>query len=233
MNVVDEKLERRIREAGLDRDDFLAPRRCMREPIPEVFQAAHMLDRAVGAHLAGDHDAARTLIRQADMPSIRTYTEMLWGKEKNNPNQWRYIRKRSPKAISSDPPQASPDKPEPSADTKRTVIGRYGCNCAYCGMPVIRKEIRVAIRKIYPDALGWELGNKTQHAAFQCMWLQYDHVVPHSKGGNTQPANLVVACAPCNFGRLEATLEEVGVVDPRDLPVQRTSWDGLERFLVR
>ena len=54
---------------------------------------------------------------------------------------------------------------------------------------------------------------------------------PRSRGGDNSPANVVVACAPCNYGRRKLMLDEVGVIDPRTLPVLRTSWDGLERFL--
>ena len=32
-------------------EEFLAPRRCMREPIQEIFDAADCLERAVDAHL--------------------------------------------------------------------------------------------------------------------------------------------------------------------------------------
>jgi 5-methylcytosine-specific restriction endonuclease McrA len=98
-------------------------------------------------------------------------------------------------------------------------------------MPVIRREVRKAIDKAYPEAKVWGKGNQAQHAAFQCMWLQYDHVLPRSKGGDNSPANVVVACAPCNYGRSELTLDEIGVIDPRGFPILKTSWDGLERFM--
>lgn len=231
MKAADEQLERRIREAGLDRDLFLAPRRCLREPIPEIFQAATMLGHAVDAHRAGDHAAARALIRQADMPVVRAYTEMLWGKEKNYPERWQYVRRRSVQGTPQKIPKEQRKNRHPTAEDARTIVGRYGHNCVFCGMPVIRKEIRKAISSIYPDALGWGGANSTQHAAFQCMWLQYDHVFPWAKGGDSSPANVVVACAPCNYGRGDWTLQEVGVIDPRTLPLHRTTWDGLERFL--
>jgi hypothetical protein len=49
-------------------EDFLVPRRCMREPINEIFDAAQLLNLATDAHLAGDHSAADALIRTANMP---------------------------------------------------------------------------------------------------------------------------------------------------------------------
>jgi 5-methylcytosine-specific restriction endonuclease McrA len=64
------------------------------------------------------------------------------------------------------------------------------------------------------------------------MWLQYDHLVPHAKGGNNDLENVVVTCAPCNFCRMEYTLEEVGISDPRERTPISSSWDGLERLLA-
>jgi hypothetical protein len=51
----------------------------MREPIPEILDAARLLDAAVTAHLVGRSDLAEELIRVADMPVLRDYTESLWG----------------------------------------------------------------------------------------------------------------------------------------------------------
>ena len=68
-------------------EEFLAPRRCMREPINEIFQAAELLDRAVDAHLNQDWKAAEQLIRAADLPEVRAWTESLWGGKQENPEQ--------------------------------------------------------------------------------------------------------------------------------------------------
>jgi hypothetical protein len=59
----------------------------------------------------------------------------------------------------------------------------------------------------------------------QVMWLQYDHVVVHSRGGETTMENLVVTCAACNFGRDRFTLEEMWLSDPRT-SIRLASWDG-------
>jgi hypothetical protein len=91
----------------------------------------------------------------------------------------------------------------------------------------------MAFRRAYPDALPWGRTNPTQHAAFQGLWMQFDHVLPHSRGGDNSLENVVITCAPCNYGRMHWTLDEVGLVDPRKMPTHKTSWDGLERLLVR
>src|SRR5205807_3484616 len=78
-----------------DNQDFFAPRRCMREPIEEIFHASDLLSRAADAHLMGNCAAADTLIRAANMPTIRAWTESLWGSKAANPDQWKYHRFRA------------------------------------------------------------------------------------------------------------------------------------------
>jgi 5-methylcytosine-specific restriction endonuclease McrA len=62
------------------------------------------------------------------------------------------------------------------------------------------------------------------------MWLQYDHLLPHARGGTNDLGNIVITCAPCNFARMNYTLEEIGLLDPRTREPVRSDWDGLERF---
>jgi hypothetical protein len=54
---------------------------CFREPIPEIAEAAQHLDAAVSAHLAGDTALAEQLIRLADLPALRDWTESILGKK--------------------------------------------------------------------------------------------------------------------------------------------------------
>lgn len=118
----------------------------------------------------------------------------------------------------------------PTAVEKELLHQRDGYHCRFCGIPVIRDKIRDRIKKTYPNALPWGKTNPEQHAAFQALWLQYDHLLPHARGGTNDLENVVITCAPCNFGRGSYTLEEVGLADPRLRKSIHSSWDGLERF---
>jgi len=201
-------------------------RTCLRDPIPEILDAARLLDEAVTAHLRGDRTLADQLIRTADIAEIRDWTESLWGA--NSP----YVRKQTVANVFPHLPTSEriPIR-MPTTDERMRLHERDGFNCRFCGIPVIRKEIRVRIAKAYPEALPWGRRNSEQHAAFQAMWLQYDHIQPHARGGNNSPDNIVVTCAPCNFGKADFLLNEVSLADPRERPPVRTSWDGLERFV--
>jgi len=119
----------------------------------------------------------------------------------------------------------------PTLAEKRQLHVRDGFHCRVCGIPVIRQEVRQRLRDAYPSALQWEGRNVEQHAAFQAMWVQYDHVIPHARGGTNEADNMLITCAPCNYGRMNYTFAEVGLIDPRTRPPIQSMWDGLERFI--
>ena len=197
-------------------------RDCILDPIPEILDAARYLDAAVSAHLEGKRELAAELIKCADIPAIRLWTEALWGKK-------HVLFPASKEAAAS--VELIPAKERmPSAAQEREVILRDGYHCRYCGIPVIRPEVRDRIRKSYPSELRWGRKNIEQHTAFQAMYLQFDHLSAHSRGGANDPGNIVVACAPCNCARMENTVEEVGIRNPLTHGPVRSSWDGLERF---
>ena len=120
----------------------------------------------------------------------------------------------------------------PTAAERAAVIERYGRHCVFCGVPLIRAEVRSTFHRMYPGSVPWGKTNGSQHAAFQALWLQFDHLVPHCRGGNNEAANVVITCAGCNFGRMGNTIEELGLLDPRFRPRRESEWDGLERVLM-
>jgi 5-methylcytosine-specific restriction endonuclease McrA len=206
-------------------DSHPLPRNCLRDPIPEIFDAARFLDAAVSAHLLGKHEIAEELIRMADMPVVAAWTASLCGAG----GPWsRPFPVEKPLPFL--PKEQRFENRMPNGAEKAALIERDGFNCRFCGLPLIRKETRSAIRKTYPLSVRW--GNKVSdlHAAFHALWLQYDHLIPHSRGGTNDLSNMLVTCAPCNYGRWHLTLEEVGLADPRVRAPVHSGWDGLERF---
>jgi 5-methylcytosine-specific restriction endonuclease McrA len=204
------------------------PTPCLRPPVPEIADAARYLDAAVSAHLSGRTVLAAELIRQADLKAVREWTESLWGP--NGPWSWGRVED-----VAAGPPiipreQRIPAR-MPTKSEKQILLARDGHHCRFCGIPVIRTEVRQRMNRDYSAALPWGRTNREQHAAFQELWVQYDHLVPHARGGGNDLNNIVITCGPCNFGRMERTLEEVGLIDPRTRPPVRSSWDGLERYL--
>jgi hypothetical protein len=214
--------------------DFLAPRPCLREPIQELWDVAALLHKAAAAHLEGDGQRTEALLREANQPAIRALTESLWGSARANPDQWRYIRLRTvPDAPPCLPRTQRVPVRKPIAAEAAAIIALYGRHCVFCGVPLIRSEVRRTFHQHYPDAVPWGWTNSSQHAGFQALWMQFDHLLPHSRGGDNSLTNVVVTCAGCNYGRMDATLEELGLIDPRTRTARESTWDGLERVLAR
>jgi 5-methylcytosine-specific restriction endonuclease McrA len=65
--------------------------------------------------------------------------------------------------------------------SRDNVYTRDGCRCCYCGR------------------------------RFQRAFLNYDHVLPRSRGGKTVFENIVTACFPCNSRKDNRTPQEAGM----------------------
>jgi hypothetical protein len=187
-------------------------------------EAAHLLKSAAEAHLRKDKTTAARLFADANMTAVREWTESIWGKHRPEILCKRQVPNAPPHLAKADRIKR---RMPPSGDQKR-LITHYGYQCAFCEIPLIHPRVRKRAAKLYPEAVPWGRTNPTQHAAFQAMWLQFDHVLPHARGGDNSFDNLVITCAPCNFGRMNYTLAELGLADPRERAVKKTSWDGLE-----
>lgn len=207
-------------------------RDCLMRPIPEIYAAARCLSAALKAHLEGDQSAASALLLKANDPIVWQFAEFGWGKGCME----RHGICIDPNGLPCLPLLERPVPRMPTLDVRAKVIARDGHHCRFCGMPVISTQVRDRFRKLYPLEVPWGKTNRDKHAAFQCMWLQFDHIVPNSRGGDSSVENIVVTCAPCNFGRMEATLEEANLSHPFDRPVVPTwygasTWNGLLEML--
>jgi 5-methylcytosine-specific restriction endonuclease McrA len=208
-------------------------RDCFRDPIPEIFEAAGLLNSAARAHLNGDRKSAETYLRAADMPVIGEWLDTIWSGHNNEFRAIRTVRDLPPVLPKEE--RCRPRDATPAM--KKALIARDGFHCRLCGIPLIRPEVRKKINQLYPDAARWTGSRASdQHRGLQVMWLQYDHVVVHSRGGPTSMENIVVTCPACNFGRDRYMMSEVGLRDPRIHPrqpswVNWSEWDGLERIL--
>jgi hypothetical protein len=205
-------------------------RLCLRPAIPEIGIAAGYLDEAVSAHLANQHDLAKQLIIRANEGEIRAalieWIESISGKASPY-TQYRKVEEAPARGKAQRTPYRAPTPAE-----KRLLHERDGYCCRFCGIPVIRREVRERFRKLYGGVVvPWGNTAKELHAALRVMWAQYDHILPRSRGGNDELNNIVITCAPCNYGRGDYTLAEAGLIDPRARDPIQSPWDGLERLL--
>ena len=108
-------------------------RTCLLDPIPELYEAARLLDEAVTAHLAGDYARADRLIRAADLPVITEWSESLWGP--GGPFS-RPLPVANP--LPTLPREQRVQQRMPGIAVLRQLIERDGFHCRFCGIPVIR-----------------------------------------------------------------------------------------------
>ena len=191
-------------------------RHSIKDPIPAIFQAWELLSRATEAHLNSDSAAADALFRQANLNEVWEWTNPAWGRPDLN------VRTPKPHGDTQPVPKGQRDpvrdlRRDPrAAKVREAVLRRDGYRCRYCGIPVVDADIRQIAHELYPGAVPWHGTDlQQQHAAFQCFWLQYDHVVPHSHGGSSSEDNVVISCALCNFGKGKYTLRQPEIFDPR------------------
>jgi 5-methylcytosine-specific restriction endonuclease McrA len=205
-------------------DDFWAPRNCFLEPTEALHRAADLLDAAATAIIGGDNAQAERLIREADDPAVWEFASQIIGSA--NPNIHRF------RECDGAPPfLRSADKRMPSKAEELAVFQRDGWRCRVCGVRVLYPKAVKKLRDLFPAAARWGRSNVDQHSALLVLKASLDHILPHSRGGDNDPLNLVTACYPCQFGRSSWTLEEVGLTDPRLRPPVVNHWDGLVRLM--
>lgn len=201
----------------------------IKEPIPQLFEAWELLSQAADEHIDGDPKSAGALIHAANDPALWAWLYPEWEKCHLN------VIDKLPHGDTKPVPKAERDtKRFLTPSDKVALLRRDGYRCRYCGCPVISPEIRKLICRLYPAAAPWDENKPAnRHMGLQALWLQFDHVVPHSHGGRSDLQNSVVSCALCNFGKDKYTLLQLGLEDPRLREVVQENWDGLDRLLLK
>ncbi len=201
-------------------------RRSFLPPIPEFEVAADLLSLAADALLGGDFIACARFLRMADITALREFSYLICGpikpaihRQRGNP-----VYNRS----------ASPPGPRmPNKVVQLEVFARDGWRCRYCSSRVILKDARDRFIHAHPSAARWGRTNDEKHFGLSTLSASIDHVLPFKRGGSNEPANLVTACWPCQFGRNQWLLAEVEIADPRDYPPLTGEWDGLSRLVTK
>jgi 5-methylcytosine-specific restriction endonuclease McrA len=122
-----------------------------------------------------------------------------------------------------------PRQPPPSVALD--IYRRDGFRCRYCGCRIVLPRAQSTISALLPGAVTWGSKDAELNAAFYTLKGVLDHVVPHAHGGTSDPENIVVSCQPCNYGKGNYFLEQLGLSDPRLRPPAVDDWDGLLRVL--
>jgi len=122
------------------------------------------------------------------------------------------------------------DSPVISPQLLSEVFLRDNNHCRYCGTRVINTKALAKFSKILGPNYFVASGNSNlkRHGIALNFRATADHVVPIKRGGRTDIDNLVTSCWGCNIGKLNATLEQMGLDDPRSrTPMNKKDWTGL------
>ena len=110
------------------------------------------------------------------------------------------------------------------------IFTRDGYVCRYCST----KVIDISALKRFEKWVGVDnfratgRTNEVRHGIALVCRATIDDVVPVSAGGKTQMKNLVTACWGCNYGKSGASLESIGLTDPRKFAIKKLEgWNGL------
>lgn len=208
----------------MDRDRrFWEERQCFLPPPSALLKGMEMIDAAGDRLLAGELEEAEQLLLWCDHPEIANYVNLVQGPTQPDVHRFRTV----PNA----PPTERIRTRMPSATAQKALFARDGYRCRFCGLKVV---LRAAVKRLdleFPAAIRWSGPQSQQHPAFRASCASADHLVPHSRGGSNEPDNLVTACGPCQFGRNQWLISEVGLNDPRSRPPVIDGWDGLSRLL--
>jgi len=207
--------------------NFWDKRRCFLPPPDDINHAVEHLTLAAKAHDQADYEAAAHQIKCADIQVLEDWRYLISG-----PSNQKIHRIRPATDIPPLLPKNNRLKARmPLANAQSKLIQKYGYHCTYCDVPLIDLKTFKRMKKKYPNAARWGSINTEKHHALKAMSLTFDHVIPHSRGGNNDIENLVISCQTCNCGKGNSTLEELGLFDPRNKERAPSQWNGLvDRF---
>ena len=207
-------------------NDFWAPRASFSVPIPEVEAAVDLLALAADSLLACDEARARSYLEQANMPALRAYTRSIASQVTHEIHRFRNVP-----GLAAAVPLSERGTRQPSRAKALEIYHRDGFRCRYCGCRIVLPQAESVISALVPGAVRWGNRDTDLNAAFYTLKGVLDHVDPHAHGGSSESENLVVACQPCNYGKGNWFIQQLGLSDPRLRPPQVDYWDGLRRVL--
>lgn len=171
------------------------------------------------ALLSGKIDKAKELLRE--IPGLKL--QAWYDDHAQNVSTFRYqaLGKRTPVPAATDL-----DSKKTFTHLSHQIYLRDGLHCRYCGSKVAPRSFFTRFSKLIGENALW-IGNtnKTRPGIYLLGVATLDHVTPHKLGGRTDSSNLVTSCWPCNYGKSDFTLDQLGMDDPRlTPPIEDNDW---------
>lgn len=190
-------------------------------PVPDDISATlEPLTVAIVQARAGEIDSARASLTSIDSRRLQEWFDL----------HAQYAGRNRFRALGSlsRPVTKRVDSQVISMALTREVAVRDHYACRYCGQPLMPRNVFVKLRnQVGQEVFPLGRGNYGRHGARLIFGLTIDHVQPHSQGGQTDLGNLVSSCWPCNFGKGDYSVDEIGLDDPRGREPVETDWTGM------
>jgi len=207
----------------LDSDPKKWSRTCPLQ-TPKYFEKSlNIFIKAYQAAEAGKIDRAIKLLGDTRGEDLRN-----WYIEHGQMSGWHYrvkaLKKPKPKKYSG-----SLEKNKSFAKYETQVYQRDGYRCGYCAIRLVDTKVLMKMEKMVGKKYFKVKGmNSERHGVALVLRATIDHIKPLSRGGRTRIDNLVTSCWSCNYGKLNATLEQLWISNPlkkRSNP--NRYWNGL------
>lgn len=143
--------------------------------------------------------------------------------------KWRCNAQGIPNPVKLPEEQLAPKLGSPKSSLPQEVFDRDSYRCRYCELPLISLQAFARFSSLVGTEVFPITGkrNKDKAGASMVFRATADHVDPWSRGGATELGNLVTACWACNFGKMEYTVSELGISDPRERQPISDGWSGM------
>jgi 5-methylcytosine-specific restriction endonuclease McrA len=207
-----------------DSHRFLCPRP---DFITESFKE---FEQAVRVAVQGDLELALSHLSSTRHDELRVWFD----KVAQHAGKQRFLDRNHPMAIELPVVDDARDEEKISVPLARQILERDAYHCRYCGIPVVfSSEVRKIQKILGPDNFPISKSNQIAHGTLRAFYNSFDHVLPRSRGGRNTLENLVTACYPCNFGKDDFTLSQLGLRSPFEGSVVEDNHDGFVSLLSR
>lgn len=197
----------------------------MSEPLNP--DPADLIESATHLVIDGDLGTARTTLSEVDQ-------EALWDEKALRYADVRAAVARREHTAGDDRPfvEKSQRVPGPSSDLTQVIFARDHYICRYCGRRTISLDVLRVLSRTLPDVLPFHPNWKEPdcHPVYPTLSVSLEHVLPRSRGGDNSAANLIAACACCNYPKRDRTMEVLGWT-LRPEPAEAEHWNGLAEHL--
>ena len=200
-------------------------KRALLEPASWLHQQVDTLSECIKLAAKGDTQAAREKVKKEMLDRA---LHDWFGQHADHSGRGRALVLGHPKPHPSLYKNGGPPK-----TLEKEVFKRDGYRCRYCEIRVILPEVlKVFSAVMGKDIFPYGASARERHGATRVYPASPDHVIPKGRleDPNTEE-NLVTACWPCQFGKMEFTLEQVGLENPFDRSPISDDWDGLSSLV--